>query len=154
MKIGIAVLNDNDFQLVSTFDVAFGLLDDNPEPIQPVLGIITLNNAFDASNEDGMINITSWPVFGMYQLDAIATFETNSQTYIISANEGDSRDYDGFSEETTVGEVELDPEAFPNAEALQALSACCTDSPSVSVNSPEIAPSVASSPSPSAIASS
>ncbi|MCB0212061.1 MAG: choice-of-anchor I family protein, partial [Anaerolineae bacterium] len=119
----IAVLNDNDFQLLGTFDVETGLLDDNPDPVQPVLGIITLNNVLDASNEDGMINLTSWPVKGMYMPDAVATFEANGQTYIISANEGDSRDYDGFSEETTVGEVELDPDAFPNAEALQAPSA-------------------------------
>ncbi|MCB9099412.1 MAG: choice-of-anchor I family protein [Anaerolineales bacterium] len=119
----IAVLNDNDFQLIGTFNVETGLLDDNPDPVQPVLGIITLNNAFDASNEDGMINITSWPVLGMYQPDAIATFEANGQTYLITANEGDSRDYDGFSEETTVGEVELDPDAFPNAAELQAPSA-------------------------------
>ncbi|MCB0177198.1 MAG: choice-of-anchor I family protein [Anaerolineae bacterium] len=119
----IAVLNDNDFQLIGTFDVETGLLDDNPEPVQPVLGVITLNNALDASNEDGMINITSWPVLGMYQPDALATFTANGQTFLITANEGDSRDYDGFSEETTVGEVELDPDAFPNAAELQTSSA-------------------------------
>lgn len=115
----IAVLNDNDFQLVGTFNPETGLLDDNLDPIQPVLGVINLQNPIDASDEDDMINLTSWPVQGMYQPDAIATFQANGQTYIISANEGDGRDYEGFSEETAVGELELDPEAFPNTEALK-----------------------------------
>ncbi|MEL7120801.1 MAG: 5'-nucleotidase C-terminal domain-containing protein, partial [Bacteroidota bacterium] len=38
---------------------------------------------------------------------------------VVSANEGDSRDYDGFSEEERVGGITLDPTAFPNAAELQ-----------------------------------
>ena len=76
-------------------------------------------NALDASNEDGGIRIREWPVYGMYQPDAIAAFESEGQTFIISANEGDSRDYDGFSEETRVADLTLDPAAFPNATRLQ-----------------------------------
>ena len=74
----------------------------------------------DASNEDGEINLDTYPnLFGMYQPDAIATYEANGQTYIVTANEGDSRDYDGFSEEISVGELTLDTTAFPNAAELQ-----------------------------------
>lgn len=76
-------------------------------------------NALDASNEDGGIHITNWPVFGMYLPDAIASLEANGALYLLTANEGDTRDYDGYSEETKVGEVTLDPEAFPNAAELQ-----------------------------------
>lgn len=76
-------------------------------------------NAFDASNRDGAINITTWPTLGMYQPDAIAAFDTLGQTFIISANEGDSRDYDGFSEEVRVKDLVLDPAAYPNADELQ-----------------------------------
>lgn len=76
-------------------------------------------NAIDASNEDGEINIQNWPAFGMFQPDAIATYEIGGKTYIFSANEGDARDYDGFSEEERVGDLNLDPDAFPDAAELQ-----------------------------------
>jgi hypothetical protein len=76
-------------------------------------------NAFDASNEDGGINIQTWPTFGMYQPDAIATYQRGKATFIITANEGDARDYDGFSEEARVKDLTLDPDAFPYAEELQ-----------------------------------
>jgi DNA-binding beta-propeller fold protein YncE len=76
-------------------------------------------NALDASNKDSGINIQAWPVAGMYQPDAIASYEVNGHTYIVSANEGDARDYDGFSEETRIGKLTLNPEAFPDAATLQ-----------------------------------
>lgn len=115
----IAVLNDNDFQLVGSFDPATGLLDPNPNPTQPVLGLIKLENALDASDRDDAINITSWPVLGMYQPDAIALYRLKGQDYLVTANEGDARDYDGFAEEERVKDLDLDPTAFPNADGLQ-----------------------------------
>ncbi|HIK14552.1 MAG TPA: choice-of-anchor I family protein [Leptolyngbyaceae cyanobacterium M33_DOE_097] len=81
-------------------------------------------NALDASDRDNAINITNYPnLFGMYQPDAIATFEASGKTFIISANEGDARDYDTFAEEARVRDLVLDPTAFPNAAELQANSA-------------------------------
>lgn len=78
------------------------------------------SNSLDASNEDGVINLQSYNnLVGMYQPDAIASYTVNGQTYIVTANEGDSRDYDGFSEEERVRDVVLDPDAFPNATELQ-----------------------------------
>lgn len=87
-------------------------------------------NEFDASNEDGQINIQNWPTLGMYQPDAIAIYEANGTIYAVTANEGDAREYifedaDGnevvaYSEEARVADVTLDPDAFPNAEELQA----------------------------------
>ncbi|WP_292736544.1 choice-of-anchor I family protein [Nostoc sp. JL31] len=83
-------------------------------------------NGLDASDRDltsssGKINIQNWPVFGLYQPDAIASFIANGQTYYITANEGDSRDYTGFSEEIRVGAngYVLDPTVFPNAATLK-----------------------------------
>ena len=73
----------------------------------------------DASDRDDRINIQPWPVFGMYQPDALLTYRTLGQNWIVSANEGDARDYDGFSEEDRVKDLELDPEAFPAAADLQ-----------------------------------
>jgi len=77
------------------------------------------SNGFDASNRDDNIEVWERPTLGMYQPDAIKTFEANGQTYIITANEGDARDYDGFSEEARVEDLTLDPTAYPNAASLQ-----------------------------------
>jgi hypothetical protein len=74
---------------------------------------------FDASDRDEAINIASWPVLGMYQPDAIAALSYRGDTYLVMANEGDARDYDGFGEETRIADVVLDPSAFPNAADLQ-----------------------------------
>ncbi|MEL6190516.1 MAG: choice-of-anchor I family protein [Bacteroidota bacterium] len=76
-------------------------------------------NGFDASNRDTDIEIQSWPTLGMYQPDAIKSFTVGGNTYIISANEGDARDYDGYSEETRVEDLTLDPTSYPNAAFLQ-----------------------------------
>jgi hypothetical protein len=62
------------------------------------------------------------PVRGMYQPDAIEAFEVNGQTYLITANEGDVRDWTGLpngSESSRVSALTLDPVAFPNAVALK-----------------------------------
>jgi DNA-binding beta-propeller fold protein YncE len=69
-------------------------------------------NELDASNEDGGVNIRNWPVNGILQPDAIGAYSPDGETYLVTANEGDSRDYDGFSEESEVADLDLDPEAF------------------------------------------
>jgi len=76
-------------------------------------------NELDASNRDDGINIQNWPVQGMYMPDAIASYMFKGKNYIVTANEGDSRDYDGYSEEERVKDLILDPTAFPNASELQ-----------------------------------
>ena len=76
-------------------------------------------NGLDASDRDDAINIANWPVYGMYQPDSLVAFEVNGVPYLISANEGDARDYDGFSEEERIKDLDLDPTAFPNAGDLQ-----------------------------------
>ena len=80
-------------------------------------------NGFDASDEDNGINIAPHPTLGMYQPDSIASFQRGNATFLITANEGDSRDYEGYSEEVRVKDLELDPEKFPNADDLQKKSA-------------------------------
>lgn len=116
----IAILNDNDFGISGVFSPTTGLMDE-PEADRPVvLGLITLTpSGLDASNEDGGINIRPWPVHGVYLPDAIDTYEVDGQTYLVTVNEGDSRDYDGFSEEERVADLVLDWAVFPDAAALQ-----------------------------------
>ena len=77
-------------------------------------------NQLDASDEDGSVNLASWPTLGMYQPDAIVAYAVDGEVYLITANEGDARDYDGYSEEARVEDLTLDPDAFPDAEMLQA----------------------------------
>lgn len=105
---------------------AVAILDIASATITNILPLGTKNhnlpgNGIDASDQDGVINIQNWPVFGLYQPDAIASFTVNSQTYYITANEGDARDYTGFAEEVRVGSASysLDPTVYPNAATLK-----------------------------------
>jgi len=75
-------------------------------------------NGFDASNKSNTINITTHPTKGMYQPDAMVVYTINGVDYIFTANEGDARDYDGYSEEVRVKDLTLDPTIFPNAADL------------------------------------
>lgn len=76
-------------------------------------------NELDASDKDDVATLKNWPVYGMYQPDAIVNVNINGTDYIISANEGDARDYDGFSEEERVDDLTLDETAFPLSEDYQ-----------------------------------
>ena len=48
-------------------------------------------NEMDASQKDG-VNIKNWPVMGMYMPDSISSFTFNGKTFLVTANEGDSRE--------------------------------------------------------------
>ena len=77
-------------------------------------------NGIDASNKDDAINIASYEgLLGMYQPDAVAVYQTKGGLYLLTANEGDAREYDTFEEEAKVEDLDLDPDAFPNAALLQ-----------------------------------
>lgn len=63
----------------------------------------------DFSNKDEIASfqhVTN--LFGMYQPDTITAYQWNGATFILSANEGDSRDYDAYSEEVRVADI-IDP---------------------------------------------
>jgi 2',3'-cyclic-nucleotide 2'-phosphodiesterase (5'-nucleotidase family) len=64
-----------------------------------------LGNGLDASDKDKKINIQPWPVLGMYMPDGMDVMALNGKTYLFTANEGDSRDYKGFSEEARVADL-------------------------------------------------
>lgn len=99
---------------------AFGILDLTTGEFIDIVGLgfkdhSLPGNGFDASDEDGGINIANWPVLGMFQPDSIDTYSFGGETFIVSANEGDARDF----EEERVEDLTLDPTAFPNADELQ-----------------------------------
>ncbi len=88
---------------------------------------------FDVSDEtDDKIERKKWPVKGFYQPDAIDYFEIGGTGYLISANEGDGREYLDdkgtddedddvvhLIDEARVSKVDLDETVFPNAKELQ-----------------------------------
>jgi hypothetical protein len=125
----ITVSNDSRHAWVSLQEAnAFALIDIKRAKVMDILPLGTKNhsapgNELDASDRDGGINLASQPVHGMYLPDAIDSYQFHGKTFIVSANEGDTRDYDGFSEEERVADLALDPTAFPNAAELQEDSA-------------------------------
>lgn len=63
---------------------------------------------FDASNKDAGINLRPWPIKGIKQPDAVASYSAGGQTFIVTANEGDARDWDAYSEEARLGDFGTD----------------------------------------------
>ncbi len=101
---------------------AVAVIDIANAKVAAVVGLGVKNvsrTSHDMSNKDNAINMKRWPVLMMYQPDAIATYDVKGATYLVTANEGDAKDYDGFSEETRVAKLTLDKTMFPNAETLQ-----------------------------------
>lgn len=78
-------------------------------------------NAIDTNDKDGVMELKTYDnLFGMYQPDGIATFEDNGVSYVISANEGDVRDwFSNFDESSRVEDIDLDDAVFPNEATLK-----------------------------------
>ncbi|MGI4741956.1 MAG: choice-of-anchor I family protein [Janthinobacterium lividum] len=82
-------------------------------------------HSLDASDQTTDVLLANWPIKGMRLPDAIATFEVGGTAYLLTANEGDARDYSGFSEQVRLGTTSasapyvLDPTVFPNAALLK-----------------------------------
>jgi hypothetical protein len=107
---GIAYVTLQENNAVAVIDIATGAVN-----AIVALGYKDYNaegNSIDSSDEDGGVNIRNVPAFGMYQPDGIAAYMADGATYLITANEGDSRDYDGFSEEARVEDFTLDAAVF------------------------------------------
>lgn len=76
-------------------------------------------NGLDASDKDKAVNITTWPIKGMFMPDSVASYQVKGKDHVVTANEGDARDYACFAEERRIKDVTLDPAVFPNAKDLQ-----------------------------------
>jgi hypothetical protein len=82
-------------------------------------------HGLDASDQTTDVLIANWPIKGMREPDALAAFEVNGTSYLVTANEGDARDYSAFSEQVRLGTSSattpyvLDPTVFPNAALLK-----------------------------------
>jgi 2',3'-cyclic-nucleotide 2'-phosphodiesterase (5'-nucleotidase family) len=76
------------------------------------LGLINHNlagNGIDTSDRDGGAIIRQVPLFGMFMPDAIASFVQGGVTYLVTANEGDAREWGGtgnvFNEAVRISEL-------------------------------------------------
>lgn len=78
-------------------------------------------NSLDTSDETNFIFNASWPIKGLYMPDAVSYYSVNGVDYIVTANEGDSRDYSGYAEERKLKDSDyiLDPAIFSNQDLLK-----------------------------------
>jgi hypothetical protein len=77
----------------------------------------------DYTNEDEVASFRKLPnVYGLYQPDSIASYQWNGATFIVSANEGDSRDWDAYSEDIRAADI-IEPDELNKtfSTELQAL---------------------------------
>lgn len=78
-------------------------------------------NGMDISDNNGQVLIANWPIKSFYMPDAIANYTIGATTYLVTANEGDEKEYTGLNERTTVGASTyiLDATLFPHAAVLK-----------------------------------
>jgi DNA-binding beta-propeller fold protein YncE len=76
---------------------------------------------FDASDRDGGINIRPWPVTGLAMPDTIASYTSRGQTLLVTANEGDAREWGDYAEPARVDSAAygLCADVFPDAATLK-----------------------------------
>ncbi|WP_251329734.1 choice-of-anchor I family protein [Haloplanus pelagicus] len=68
-------------------------------------------NELDTSDVDGS-SLQNWPLKGMYQPDAIDAYEVGGDTFVVTANEGDAKDF----EVSVLKNLDLDPAGFDLSE--------------------------------------
>jgi len=105
---------------------ALALVDLRRVRITDIVALGTVDHAvpgagIDASDEDGGARIHPRPVQGLAMPDGLDAFArtVGGRTFLVSADEGDARDYDCFAEEARVADLDLDPRVFPGAADLQ-----------------------------------
>lgn len=78
-------------------------------------------NGFDASDNNQQILLSSWPVQSFFISDAAGVYRKDGVTYLVTANEGDEKEYATLNERTTVGATTyvLDSAKFPHAAMLK-----------------------------------
>lgn len=65
-------------------------------------------NAIDIEEEGITMLKTYKGLYGMYQPDSIASYKIGSKTYLVTANEGDGREYGDYANETKISKLSLD----------------------------------------------
>ena len=76
-------------------------------------------NGMDISDNNGQVLIANWPIKSYYIPDGVANYSVLGTNYLVTANEGDEKEYTGLNERTTVGAIALDAINFPNTTVLK-----------------------------------
>jgi hypothetical protein len=78
-------------------------------------------NGFDVSDNNGQVLIANWPIQAYFIPDGVASYTVAGTTYLVTANEGDEKEYGAFTERVAVssGSFGLDASIFPNASVLK-----------------------------------
>lgn len=79
----------------------------------------TAENAIDVSDKDDKVAFNPWKVKGMFMPDAISHFSANNVPYFVTANEGDAREYNAYTDIKRMKDMKLDATAFPDAATLK-----------------------------------
>ncbi len=126
----IAISDDNTTAYVTLQEnnalVTINLTTNTITSITP-LGLISYSgasgNALDASDQSGAVLITGdLPIKGVYMPDAIKYHNINSQGYIFTANEGDSREFGTVIDANRISSATfntLDATVFPDQNILR-----------------------------------
>jgi hypothetical protein len=81
--------------------------------------MMSSSRSMDASDQGTSIIHANWPTKQFFIPDALAQFSRNNLTYLITANEGDEREYSALNERSSVSSLTLDAGAYPNAAMLK-----------------------------------
>ncbi|HAZ60123.1 MAG TPA: hypothetical protein DCY89_00955 [Gammaproteobacteria bacterium] len=94
--------------------VSMGVKDHSRNDTGYFIDGVQVGNRLDASDRDGTgnntrnFNLQNWQVEGLYMPDGITTFTQGGRQFVVTANEGDGRDYTGFLDEVRVGAATID----------------------------------------------
>lgn len=76
-------------------------------------------NGMDISDNNNQVLIANWPIKAYYIPDGVANYSVAGTTYLVTANEGDEKEYTGLNERTTIGASTLDAVNFPQSAVLK-----------------------------------
>jgi hypothetical protein len=78
-------------------------------------------NGMDISDNNSQVLIANWPIKSYYIPDGVANYSVAGTTYLVTANEGDEKEYTGLNERTTIGAggYALDATNYPQSAVLK-----------------------------------
>ncbi len=102
---------------------AIAILDLNKKEITQIIGLgykSWFNQKIDISDQDGKINLQTWPIYSLYQPDGLAVYKDKKENvYWVTANEGKMHNYKGYISGERVHNLMLDYKAFPKSRRFQ-----------------------------------
>lgn len=121
----IAIATDNTTAYVSLQENnAIAVVNLAQKKCEGLYGLGLKNNAlsgneFDASDKDSGINIKTWPVMSMYMPDGIATLSISGKDFLVTANEGESVEFNTYTDEVRVKNLRLDEKILKEYPLIQ-----------------------------------